>query len=191
MERQTIDLTEWSREIFQGIRTGALLTTRAGEQTNTMTIGWGAFGIDWAKPVFVAFLGKMRYTVEMLEKNPEFTVNIPLRPFDKKILGICGSVHGNEVDKISRAGLTPVPSKIVAPPGFRELPLTLECRVIYQQLQALDRLLPEIRKSFYPPDVPGTAVMFNREPHYTVIGEIVHAYRITDGKTADGKENTR
>lgn len=180
MEKRTIDVYEYAREIVQGIHTGGLLTTRTDHQTDTMTIGWGTLGVNWAKPVFAAYISRYRYTMVMLKANPEFTVNLPLGPFNKKILGICGSAHGNVVDKVEKAGLTPVESTIVAPPGFRELPLTLECRVIYQQLQDLDLYPPDILKQFYPQDVPGTATMFNKEPHYTIFGEIVHAYVIED-----------
>lgn len=178
MLKEKVDVFAYAGEIVRGIHTGALLTTKTPSLTNTMTIGWGTLGINWARPVFAAYVCKMRYTAAMLEENPEFTVNLPLGPFDKKILGICGSAHGNEVDKIKKADLTPVPSDIVAPPGFKELPLTLECKVIYRQLQDLKLYPPDIFKKFYPQDIPGTATMFNKEPHYTIFGEIVNAYII-------------
>ncbi|MCB6314249.1 flavin reductase family protein, partial [Gordonibacter pamelaeae] len=71
-----------------------------------MTIGWGTLGIDWSSPVFVAYVREHRFTRELLDKNPEFTVNVPFGEYSKKILGICGSKCGRNLDKISEAGLT-------------------------------------------------------------------------------------
>lgn len=178
MEKEKIDLFAYAGEIVRGVHTGALLTTKTDSLTDTMTIGWGTLGVIWHRPVFAAYINQGRYTAKMLEENPEFTVNLPLGDFDKKILGICGSAHGNEVDKFKKAGLTTVPSDIVAPPGIAEMPLTLECKVIYKQLQDLKLCPEDILKKFYPQDVPPTYTMFNRVPHYTIFGEIVNAYLI-------------
>ncbi|MGI6721563.1 MAG: flavin reductase family protein [Anaerovoracaceae bacterium] len=171
-----IDIYDYAGDIVKAIPNGVLLTTRAGETTDTMTIGWGTLGTNWGRPVFAAYLRRHRYTVELLKKNPQFTVNVPLGDFDKKIIAICGSCHGNEVDKIAKAGLTPVDSQVVSVPGFKELPLTLECKVIYTQLQELGSYPEDIMKAYYPQDVDSSATGSNKDPHYTVFGEIVNAY---------------
>ena len=51
---------------------GVLLTAKADGQVNTMTIGWGTIGIQWGKPIFIAFVRGCRHTKGMLDKNPEF-----------------------------------------------------------------------------------------------------------------------
>ena len=75
------------------------------------------------------------------------------------------------------AGLTLVDSDVVSVPGIAELPLTLECRVIYRQDQELSLYSPDIM-AYYPQDVDSRATRANRDPHITFFGEIVNAYVI-------------
>lgn len=178
--KDKIDVMAYANQILSSIPKGALLTTSAGKITDTMTIGWGSLGTNWARSIFTAYIGRQRFTMDLLNRNPEFTVNLSVGKFAKKILGICGSVHGNEINKIEKAGLTLVPSDEISVPGLLELPLTLECKVLYQQLQQLDLYPSAIREKFYPQDIPGTATAFNREPHFTIMGEIVKAYIIRE-----------
>lgn len=180
MNKKQINAFDYATEIVKANPKGILFTTKAGDKINTMTIGWGTIGTNWAKPVFCAYIREHRYTAEMLEQNPEFTINVPLGEFDRKIIGICGSNRGSDVDKIAASGLTPVESDVVSVPGFRELPLTLECKVIYKQLQDLDEYADEFREDFYPQDVDSMATGANRDPHFTVFGEIVNAYIIEE-----------
>ena len=114
MERKKIDIADYAKNILEALPKGVLLTSRAGDRVNSMTIGWGTLGIEWSTPIFVAFIREHRFTRELLDKNPEFTVNIPFGEFNKKILGICGSKCGRSLDKISEAGLTLVDSEIVS-----------------------------------------------------------------------------
>ena len=65
-----------AREILESLPGGLLLTTAHDGTVNTMTIGWGALGTDWNKPVFITLVRESRFTRELLDKNPEFTVNI-------------------------------------------------------------------------------------------------------------------
>lgn len=177
-QRRDVDYREYAGQIVNAIPRGVLLTTKAEGRVNTMTIGWGALGTNWSTPVFEAFIRLHRHTVSLLDKNPEFTVNVPLGDFDRKIVGFCGSHHGDEVDKISELGLTLVDSREVNVPGIAQLPLTLECKVVYRQPQELDLYTPEVRGRFYPQDVDGRDVGSNRDPHIMVFGQIVNAYVI-------------
>jgi len=38
---------DYAGDILKLLKTGALLTTKAGEKINSMTIGWGTLGIVW------------------------------------------------------------------------------------------------------------------------------------------------
>lgn len=176
--KKTVDYADYALQIVRAIPKGVLLTTKANGKVNAMTIGWGVLGTNWSVPVFQAFIRKHRYTVQMLDQNPEFTVNVPLGDYDRKIIGICGSCHGNEVDKVQKAGLALVDSDVVSVPGIQQLPLTLECKVIYRQDQDLSLYPADIAREFYPQDVDGSAVGANRDPHIMVFGQIVNAYVI-------------
>ena len=172
--KQKIDAFDYAGHICKAMKQGILLTTRAEDKVNTMTIGWGKIGIEWNKPVFIAYVRETRYTKELLERSGEFTVNIPYGAFDSKILGYCGTKSGRDTDKIRDLGLTMVDSEVVKAPGIRQLPLTLECRVIYQQKQDLQRLPQTILDRFYP--VVGAEEF--RDYHIAYYGEIVNAYLI-------------
>ena len=53
---------EYAPQIMEQLPKGILLTTKANDKVNTMTIGWGALCIQWGKPIFIAYVRKSRYT---------------------------------------------------------------------------------------------------------------------------------
>lgn len=169
--KRKIDAFDYAGHICKAMTKGVLLTTRAGEKVNTMTIGWGKIGREWNLPVFIAYVRESRYTKQLLEENREFTVNIPMGDFDPKILSYCGTKSGRDTDKIRDLGLTTVDSENIQVPGIREFPLTLECRVIYRQNQELEKLPQAILNRFYPDP---------EDYHIAYYGEIVDAYILED-----------
>lgn len=169
-----VNAADYAETIIKAIPKGVLVTTKV-EKVNSMIIGWGTFGVEWAKPMFVIYIREGRFTREQLDKNPEFTVNIPLDGYDKKILKVCGTESGRNIDKVKEAGLTLVESDDFSVPGVKELPLTLECRVVFRQKQELDFIAEKFAK-FYPQDVSGEAVGANKDAHIAYYGEIVGAY---------------
>lgn len=174
--KQQIDAFDYAGHICKAMKTGILLTTKAGETVNTMTIGWGKIGIEWNKPVFIVYVRETRYTKQLLEENGEFTVNIPYGTFDNKILGYCGTKSGRDTDKIRDLGLTLVESDVISVPGIRQLPLTLECKVIYKQQQDLGKMPQAVIDRFYPV-IDGAGF---RDYHIAYYGEIVNAYLVEE-----------
>lgn len=167
-----IDAFDYAGHICKALKKGILLTTKHGEKVNTMTIGWGKIGIEWNRPVFIAYVRESRYTKELLEGSGEFTVNIPYGEFDPAILACCGKLSGRHTDKIKDMNLTLTDSELVSVPGIKEFPLTLECRVIYKQKQELSALAQDVIRRFYPTE-ENTGV---QDPHIAYYGEIVNAY---------------
>ena len=51
--KQNINIWEHAQEIMENVGKGALLTSRVGDEVNSMTIGWGTIGIEWGRPIFV------------------------------------------------------------------------------------------------------------------------------------------
>ena len=168
-----IDVIDDSGEILAALAKGALLTTKAGERVDTMTIGWGHLGIIWGTPVFVAYIRRSRFTRNLLDENPEFTVNLSTDP-DSRILKFCGERSGYRTDKIADAGLTLVESDKISVPGIHQFPITLECKVVYTQDQDLSEIPLRIKDRFYPRD----AETGSADIHTAFYGEIVAAYRI-------------
>ena len=176
--KRNIQIWDYAEDILRALQNGVLLTTKSGEQVNTMTISWGTLGIEWSKPIFTVFVRENRFTHRFLEENPEFTINIPVGDFDKKILGICGTKSGRDTDKIQAAGLTLETPEVISVPAIRELPLTLECRVVYKQAQDPQAITEENNRRFYPQDVDSSFHSANRDYHTAYYGEIVAAYVI-------------
>lgn len=176
--KKKIDVYEHMGEILKGVKSGVLITGKDENKTNSMTISWGMLGIEWGKPVFVTFIRESRFTRSLIEKNGEFTVNIPVDDSAKKILAFCGSKSGRDVDKEKELGLTYEEPETVSVPGVRELPLTLECKVIYKQTQDISVLPEGYLERFYPQNVDSTFSGSNRDTHIAYYGEIVDAYVI-------------
>lgn len=167
--KHAIEPLSYGDQITKALQKGAFLTTKSGDKVNSMVIGWGHVGIVWGRPVFIAYVRTSRYTRELLDENPAFTVNVPTQGFSKEAFAICGSQSGRDLNKIQAAGLHLEPPEVINVPGIREYPLTLECQVIYRQEQD-PALIPEnIRQQYY---VRETA------DHVCYYGEIKAAYII-------------
>lgn len=171
--KRKIDLWKEAGHILENVGKGVLMTTAADGKVNTMTIGWGTLGIQWKKPIFIAFVRQSRYTKELLDKNPEFTVNIPYGEYDKSILGICGTRSGRDIDKIQELGLSLEEPETVSVPGIRQLPLTLECKVIYRQDQDPAAISEENTARYYPKENGQSG-----DYHTAYYGEVTAAYLI-------------
>ena len=165
--KRKIDVWDYAGTIMKAVETGALVTAKANGKVNSMSIGWGALGIEWNTPLFIAYIRESRFTRELLDQNPEFTVNIPLGECDPYILNLCGTRSGRDTDKIAELGLTTVEGETVSVPAIKELPLTLECRLIYRQLQDVPAVAEQLRAIHYPE---------HYDIHVAYYGEITAAY---------------
>lgn len=169
--KKEINVWEYAGHIMEKMPKGILLTTAAEGKVNSMVIGWGMLGIEWGKPVFIAYVRKSRYTRELLEKSGEFTVNIPMDSLRKEIVSVCGTTSGRDGDKLARLGLSLEEGQTVSAPAIKEVPLTLECKVIYKQDQDPKAIHAALDERWY---APGTA---NEGDYHTAYyGEITQAY---------------
>jgi len=169
--KKEINVWEYAGHIMQNLGQGALLTTCADGEVDTMTIGWGTVGVVWGRPVCQVLVRESRHTKSLLEKNGEFTVNSTMGGNVKNILGVCGTKSGRDMDKIKELGLTLEEGKTVSVPAIRELPLTLECKVIYRQDQDPAAIDPACHDRYYAKDTK------NEGDYHTVYyGEITAAY---------------
>ena len=180
MNKKKIDIFEYSSEIIKALSKGILITVKNENKVNSMVISWGKIGIEWNRLIFTTYVRENRFTREMLDKNPEFTVNIPLGKMNPKIFAICGSESGRNIDKVKEAELTLIDSEKISVPAIKELPITLECKVIYRQKQNLEGIPTDILEKCYPQDIDGFAVGANRDVHIMYYGEIVNAYIIEE-----------
>ena len=172
--KEFVNPFDYAKEINFALEKGILLTTKANGKVNTMAIGWGMLGIQWNKPIFIALVRGCRHTYHLLEQNPEFTVNIPLGAIDKNIIKVTGTTSGRDTDKFQVLGLTTEEPEKVSVPGICQLPLTLECKVLYKQQQYPEYVMDEELLKHYSK----TPVSIQDDYHTAYYGEIVSAYII-------------
>lgn len=181
--KKEINPFDYAGDILKALPKGILLTSEAEDCVNAMTIGWGTLGIEWGVPIFTAYIRTGRFTHELIERTGEFTICVPYgENFAKeaaKAVGLCGSKSGRDVDKLAKAGVHLVEADIVRPPAIKELPLTLECRVVFSQEQTIKDISSKFKK-FYPEGVDSSHVGSNEDPHIAYYGEILKAYIIED-----------
>lgn len=176
--KKEINAFEYAGQIIDKMSHGGILvTTKVGEKVNPMTIGWGTIGVDWSKPVFQVYIRESRHTKGMLDEAMEFTINVPVEKTDKvkEALAFCGTKSGRDYDKVKECGLTLVDAEKISVPAIKELPLTLECKVIYKVRQDGKVMPQDVMERFYPD--------YENQPedvHSVYYGQIVAAYIIED-----------
>lgn len=176
--KEPIDVIEHLSDVMRNLKKGILLTTKRGAEVNTMTVSWGQIGVEWEKLLFTVFVRTGRHSCAMLEETGEFTINVNPEGKVGKITGFCGTKSGKDVDKIDALGLTLVDGNSINVPGIAELPLTLECKVIYHRLQNKAVMSDDILTRFYPQDVASDYHGDNKDLHMVFLGEIVDSYMI-------------
>ena len=172
--KRKIQPFDYANEILTAVRSGVLMTVKAGDKVNPMSISWGTMGIQWGLPIFTVFVRGCRHTSVMLDENPEFTVNIPLGAVNKEIIRYCGTKSGRDTDKIADLSLHTEESEVISVPGIRELPLTLECKVIYKQQQYPECMTDPEPATHYPEN----SADIHADYHTAYYGQIVNAYII-------------
>ena len=170
--KEKINPFDYAGLITKALPDGILLNTQ-GEKFNSMVIGWGHLGVIWGLNTFTVYVRQSRYTKPQLDDTREFTLSVPLTGgLSPEVMKVCGSQSGRDVDKEKAAHLTLVEAESVRTPGILEYPLTLECRVLYRQDQALSDMPEDIVRRFYARGGD------NGDFHTAYIGEIVNAYII-------------
>lgn len=162
---QEIRYEEYAGRALEQLPKGAFLTTAADDKINTMTIGWGSIGYMWKRPVFTVMVRKSRYTYGLIERNPQFTVSVPLEDM-REALGLCGSKSGRDTDKFAAAGLSALPGQKVAVPVIGGAGLHFECNVVYKQVMSAAQLDGAVARQWYADD----------DWHTLYYGEILAAY---------------
>lgn len=179
MTKKEINIFDYAGDILNNLHKGAVLVSKADGKVNAMTIGWGSIGIEWAKPIFTAYVREHRCTAELIKKSDSFTVCIPNEASPKSALGFFGSKSGYDVDKEKEAGVTFIDGEVVDTPVIKEFPLIMECKLAHYQLQ--DRAaLNKSYMAMYPQDVDSSFHGANKDFHFAFIGEIVKAYIIEE-----------
>ncbi|NLK22309.1 MAG: flavin reductase family protein [Epulopiscium sp.] len=161
-----VGYNEYAKQLLEQLPKGAFLTTKTDKDTNTMTIGWGNIGFMWKKPIFTVMVRYSRYTYDIIEKNSEFTISIPLKGQLKKELGFCGTKSGRDIDKFKECNLKISKGKVIDTPIIDGCNLYYECRIVHKQTIEPGLLDSLINKKSYS----------NHDYHVIYYGEILASY---------------
>jgi flavin reductase (DIM6/NTAB) family NADH-FMN oxidoreductase RutF len=118
---------------------------------NTMTASWGGLGVLWSRDVAFIVIRPSRRTYEFANANSLFTLSF-FPAACRKVLNICGSESGRDIDKATKAGLTPIVFDNGAV-GFSEASEILICKKLYtHDLDPSHFLDPSIEESYHGTD---------------------------------------
>lgn len=131
---------------------------------NAMTVSWGFLGVMWDRPVAQVVVRPHRYTFELMEAYPSFTLCAFASSY-RPALDLLGTRSGRDGDKIKESGLTPEKASKVGAPGFEQAELVLECRKIYWQDLEPGHFLEALIDKNYP----------RKDYHRIYFGEILAA----------------
>ncbi|WP_353892577.1 flavin reductase family protein [Proteinivorax hydrogeniformans] len=163
-----VNYTQYLTEMTEQLPKGAFVTTKYGDQINTMTIGWGSVGVFWGKPIFTVAVRYSRFTYELLEKSGEFTISVPLKTNLKDELAFCGTKSGRDYNKFEHLSLDAIEGQKVNVPVIGQCDLHYECKVVYQQAMEPGLVHWDIKPRYYP----------KANYHIMYYGEIVSSYLI-------------
>ena len=108
----------------------ALIVSGINQEANIITIA--RIGIPTPTPPTIGISVKdSRYSLGLIRKTNEFSVNIPPASLFKEV-DYCGMATGRKRNKFKDTGLTPVASSIIRPPIIKECPYNIECKVIHE-----------------------------------------------------------
>jgi len=171
MSKHVIHFTDYfSQTITRMQQDGLLLvsTSRAGKP-NVMTIGWCSLGIMWGLPVAVVMVRPSRYTYQLLEEVPEFTINVPGAELASATRH-CGTVSGASHNKFDELNLHAVPSRQVTAPVIQECLIHYECRIVHRSDMAPATLATSLYSQYYPED----------DFHRYYFGQVISCYADKD-----------
>lgn len=174
--KKYVDLYEYAPHILTCLNKGGILvTTKVDEIVNPITVAWLTIGQQWNKQIIQIYIRHTRYTKALLDTASDFTLNIPMEMNEqvRAILKVCGTTSGKDTNKIEVAGIHLNDSKCIVTPGIKELPLTIECKIIYKQMQDAFVMPEDVLQRYYP--------NYKNEPedvHTVYYGEVLASYII-------------
>ncbi|UDQ91923.1 flavin reductase family protein [Xanthobacter autotrophicus] len=121
-------------EVYKLIEPGpvVLLTTAARGRANVMAMSWHMM-VEFTPPLIACIVSSADFSFRALRTTKECVIAIPAVALAEKVVAV-GNCSGEEMDKFSTVGLTPVPGALVQAPLVAECFANLECRVVETRL---------------------------------------------------------
>jgi flavin reductase (DIM6/NTAB) family NADH-FMN oxidoreductase RutF len=161
---EKVNYMEIAEKTMAQIKKGAFLTVRAGDELNTMTIGWATIGFCWKKPVLMVAVRDSRHTFGLMERAGDFTVSVPSENVTDDIM-FCGTKSGRDVNKFDACSITPLDAQAVSSPIIDIKGIHMECKIVVKT-----RMSPELMTQDYDSLYP------EKDYHTLYFGEIQACY---------------
>ena len=146
-----------------------VLAVNNDEKPNAMLLTMGTMGAFRGKPIVSIFVNESRYTYELLEKNPYFTLSVFPEQYKDNVQYLGQHSGRDGSDKIKDAGFE-VSKTELGNPFFDQANLVIECRMLYTGKWDESRLDDSIKSAFYRDGE-------RRPAHQQFIAEIVHVWQ--------------
>ena len=104
-----------------------LVSSRRGERTNIMTLGWHTV-LEFSPSLIGLMISAGNHSFEMIRGSRECVVNLPTTALIDTVVRI-GNTSGAQIDKFAEFGLTPLPAAEVGAPLIGECHANFECRL--------------------------------------------------------------
>ena len=133
---QKIEPENFNDNVFALLNSAGVLTSGNDEDFNSMTIGWGGWGIYFNEPATWCFLRANRYTLEFIRKTKTYTISFFDKDYEKNVMHF-GKSSGRNTDKMGTHELNSVftPLNNVS---YKEANIIIEC-----ELMSLTTVNPE------------------------------------------------
>jgi len=115
-----------------------LLTSRAGNKDNVMTLDWHT-PLSFEPMKYAVSIAKVRYSLELIRSSKVFVVNFMSYQFEKEVL-YCGRHSGKYIDKFKETSLEREEAETINCPRIKQALGYLECQV-QEELEAGDHIL--------------------------------------------------
>ena len=161
--------TDLLTPIFKQIKTGAFLTTKLGNQINTMTIGWLTIGQVWNTELVTVYVRLSRFTYDIIHNSKQFTISFPYPKDRLEKIKEWGEVSGRDQDKLKLSDVEA--TQIVDGVIIKNCHIHIECEKIYDQLMDIKNLDHHLVEEFYGEQ---------QDFHHIFYGKILDIY--TDNK---------
>jgi flavin reductase (DIM6/NTAB) family NADH-FMN oxidoreductase RutF len=120
-------------------RVTAILTSRAGEKTNAMTVAWHT-PVSFSPPLYCLAVGPKRYSYKLISNIKEFAINFMPAEFADAIAAV-GGIDGQQLDKLHEFRLSQDRPVKTSAPILHAAYAAYECKLIDDHAYGDHRLL--------------------------------------------------
>lgn len=104
-----------------------LVSSRRGDQSNIMTLGWHTV-MEFSPSLVGCVIADSNHSFGLIRESGECVINLPTTDLADAVIGI-GNTTGRQIDKFGKFGLTAASADKVGAPLIEECHANFECRL--------------------------------------------------------------